>query len=196
MKAGIYMFGYPVLEKDKKYVIPFLFHDHAQLALYGDVGRDIYCTKKGHFEQNKVTVFQEYLIVTPTKRKSYVQEIVTGIEIPLVLMTVQKTNDNEFVHTLYGDSSKLAVAFGMIYENKASDFAKEPFLLRQASKEEVLEYQKRKECVYWDSTLAHVLEYAREVKKNYLMARLEELDEQKKKNFEYVRLLWVKNHLK
>jgi len=193
------MFGMSPLKNKKYYWMTLVSHSVEELALFGDRNGKYYCTQNGIFTPFSTFSVEAKIIVEKCPFQNEVREVLTGVKIPIVLLEVMrgekiniridKGNIFEEYSTGYlpiGDTSQMVFAFA-IQKNVRKGATDQPFELKEATKEEFLEYQKAYTLFlnrhdnfdFWKTSLKLLLESGKRKKKSILEENKEKLVQNK-----------------
>ena len=171
------------LENKKYYWMNLCILDDYQLAIGGDSFRRYYDIVEGQFYPNSQMLVAGDIIVQ-RKNKNTAIEITTGVEIPLVVLEIFKNDarNKEYASTVEGDTSALAVAFGVIKTEDIPFEEDKSFALREATKEEIEQYSVYSSTTTWSEHLLDFVEGAVMRKQKYI-SQYREAKRQKKLDF-------------
>ncbi len=171
------------LENKKYYWMNLCILDDYQLAIEGDSFRRYYTSSAGQFYPNPQMLVAGNIIVQ-RKNKNTVTEITTGVEIPLVVLEIFKNAKGNTAYASYleGDTSALAVAFGVIKTEDIPFEEDKSFALREATKEEIEQYSVYSSTTTWSEHLLDFVEGAVMRKQKYIRQH-KEAKRQKKLDF-------------
>lgn len=171
------------LENKKYYWMNLCILDDYQLAIGGDSFRRYYDIVEGQFYPNSQMLVAGDIIVQ-RKNKNTAIEITTGVEIPLVVLEIFKNDarNKEYASTVEGDTSALAVAFGVIKTEDIPFEEDKSFALREATKEEIEQYSVYSSTTTWSEHLIDFVEGAVMRKQKYIR-QYREAKRQKKLDF-------------
>ena len=171
------------LENKKYYWMNLCILDDYQLAIGGDSFRRYYDIVEGQFYPNSQMLVAGDIIVQ-RKNKNTAIEITTGVEIPHVVLEIFKNDarNKEYASTVEGDTSALAVAFGVIKTEDIPFEEDKSFALREATKEEIEQYSVYSSTTTWSEHLIDFVEGAVMRKQKYIRQH-KEAKRQKKLDF-------------
>jgi len=144
---------YRPLKKDRVYWMTLFYFKQpdVSIALYGDKEGRYYKTYLGNFICNDNMVEHARILVRRSDEANYVEEYVTGIKIPRVVINVEAgkiedeyLSDGEIrkqeVNSILGDTSHFIVALAVDRQCPKTDFTDETYLLREATTNEMRDY--------------------------------------------------------
>lgn len=190
------MFGFPKLNKEKIYKMHLCMIDDEDIALNGDIHGEYYASSAGSFQMHtNFTVINE-IYVKKAKKRGYVQEISTGLEMPLVILQITRgLKENRYECCPFGDTSSLAVAFAVQKNFELEKETDQDFVLTEVSAEEMQNYLRDKaKDRTWKPEINQALLYAIGLKKLYLKKEIERLESISEKGLFYYQLKRKQKH--
>lgn len=141
-----------------------------------------YNTSKGMFHGDDLLYVIQDVLVVPSKRRNYVEEIITGIQIPLILVEVEK----EYLPVSYscsilGDAKEMVFACTVTKQKDIEKMGDQKFLLEEASNAEIIHYEKaHQEKTEWQEFLTTTIASGKRAQRQLLEEYKENLKAKRK----------------
>ncbi len=141
-----------------------------------------YAPKNGVFHSDNRLDILEPIIVRNIKRKGYVEELLTGMQIPSLYVIIENQDfdyKNKYFFDLEGNLKNGIYVFGIKKQTPINDINESMFYENPASVEEIFEYQrKHDDLLKWKSTLKTYLEEGQMESQTLLSEKRIELKDQ------------------
>lgn len=165
------------IKKGKKYKVSFCFCTDYNLAIYGHRKSGVFQTTKGMFSPPENFMVVEEIIVEPSEHNNHVREIITGLEIPVILTnSIRYNDDGKIGFITYGEKKCLAFAFALVRNFFVEN---NDYLLKETHSFEVEDYVKKHNSKNWYAMISNTILAGSELKQVYIKQRNEELKRQK-----------------